>query len=82
MAIGLILILWGFGFDPLNKDHIVFGGAENGSEQTMQLYETYNEGALIYRYAGKMDLTNPQVSDIVTTNTYPAILLNDQKQTK
>lgn len=72
----------GIWVDPNNTQHVVFGGALNNNVQPMQLYETYDEGATIIRYENKLGLANPQVQKIVATNTYPAILLNDQGANK
>jgi hypothetical protein len=69
-----IRALW---VDPNNINHILFGGSLNYNVQPMQLYETYNEGGSIFRYSDKAGLENPMVCDIISTETYPAVLLQD-----
>lgn len=63
--------------DPSNAKHIVFGGELNNQEQPMQVYETYDEGSTIKRYEDKLGMANPQVLEIVATDTYPAILFKE-----
>lgn len=74
--------IYGIWVNPSNPNHIIFGGSVNGSDQPMSLYETYNEGGTIRRIENKLGLQNPQVREILQTNTYPAILLNDADANK
>jgi hypothetical protein len=48
----------------------------------MSLYETFNEGATIKRFEDKLGLKNPEVREIVATDSFPAIVLNDQNANK
>lgn len=64
--------------DPTNTNHILFGGAINGENQPMSLYETFDEGTTINRFTNKLGLQNPEIMEIVSTNTYPAIIINDR----
>lgn len=68
--------------NPEDRNHILFGGALNHNEQPMQLFETYDEGATIHRFTDKLGLDNPEIMEIISTNTYPAILINDQNANK
>jgi hypothetical protein len=68
--------------DIKDKTHLLFGGSDNNSEQEMQLYETYHEGISVVRIENKMNLENPEVREIINTETYPAILLNDKNTNK
>jgi hypothetical protein len=68
--------------DPTDTGHILFGGSLNHNVQPMSLYETVNEGATIKRFEDKLGLENPEVREIVATDTFPAIVLNDQNANK
>jgi hypothetical protein len=68
--------------DPANTDHLLFGGFLNNAEQPMSLYETYDEGETIARIEDKLELDNPLVMEIISTNTYPAIILEDYDKHK
>lgn len=74
----LYTYMYGIWVNPSNPFHILFGGGLNHDEQPMQLYETFDEGETIHRFSKKFGLENPVVVDIVHTDEYPAILLNDQ----
>jgi len=69
--------IYGIWVDPLNPAHILFGGAVNNLVQPMSLYETYDEGGTITRFTDKLGMDNPEIREIVSTNSYPAILIND-----
>ncbi len=73
--------VYGIWVDPTNSQHLLFGGQGNGGSD-MELYETYNEGATVHRFTDKMSLAVPQVMDIISTNTYPAILVDDRDNGK
>jgi hypothetical protein len=68
--------------DPADTNHILFGGSLNHNVQPMSLYETFDEGATIKRFKDKLGLQNPEVREIVSTDTFPAIVLNDQNANK
>lgn len=67
--------------DPLDTKHLLFGGAEQVIEN-ISLYETYDEGVTIKRFTDKMGFDFPVITEIVATNTYPAIIINDNSQKK
>ncbi|MBI3134386.1 MAG: T9SS type A sorting domain-containing protein [Bacteroidetes bacterium] len=69
--------------DPLDTNHLIFGGALNNNAQPMQLYETYTEGDTFYRYTQTFDLTNPMVLEIVDIGGgMVAVVLNDQNENR
>ncbi len=70
--------VYGIWVNPRRTDHILFGGGLNNIEQPLQLFETTDEGATIHQFTDKMGLENPVVMDIIHTEHYPAILLNDR----
>jgi hypothetical protein len=72
----------GIWVDPADTNHLLFGGLLNHSEQPMSLYETYDQGKTIKRIENKMGIANPQIKDIVSTDSYPAIIVNDQQADK
>jgi hypothetical protein len=72
----------GIWVEPSNTSHLLFGGPLNHSEQPMSLYETYDQGETIKRIGNKMGTANPQIVDIVGTDSYPAIVINDQQANK
>ena len=49
----------------------------NGQNVTLSLYETYDEGNSIFQIKDRLGMTDPDIIDIVATNTYPAILVRD-----
>jgi hypothetical protein len=70
--------IYGVWVNPANSKHILFGGGMSHIEQPMQLFETLDEGKTIHQFSEKFGLENPVVVDIVQTDKYPAILLNDR----
>lgn len=68
--------------NPSDTNHILFGGALNNPVQPMQLYETYDEGVTFHRYTNLLGTSNPEIREIISTNTYPAILINDRNANK
>lgn len=68
--------------NPENPKHLLFGGALNHNEQPMQLFETYDDGTSIHRFTDKLGLDNPEIIEIINTDSYPAILMNDQNSDK
>ena len=72
----------GIWVDPTNTNHLLFGGPLNHSEQPMSLYETYDEGKTVKRIENKMGIANPRIIDIVSTDRYPAIVIDDQQADK
>ena len=68
--------VYGLWVDPFNPNHLIFGGSQNGGED-MNLYETFNEGKSIRRFEDKMGFSVPNVREIVSTNTFPGIIIND-----
>lgn len=73
-----IYAIW---IDPENTNHLLFGGAQNGGTE-MNLYETYNEGTTVKRFTDKMGFTKPNIREIISTNTYPAIIISDDGANK
>jgi len=69
--------IYGIWVDPADTNHLLFGGSLNSATQPMQLYETHDEGITFHRFADMFDLANPQVCEIIDTDPYPAILLDD-----
>jgi hypothetical protein len=67
----------GIWVDPGDTKHILFGGKLNDDVQPMQLYETYDEGASIYRYTDKYEMENLCLLKIVPAGTSPALLFVD-----
>ena len=74
--------IYGVWVNPANSKHILFGGGMSHIEQPMQLFETMDEGKTIHQFSEKFGLENPVVVDIVQTEKYPAILLNDRDANK
>jgi len=66
--------------DPDDTNHIVFGGAKNSETQPMQIYETFDEGLTFHWYTDMLGLIKPDIREIISTNTYPAILIDDRSQ--
>jgi len=62
--------------DPENTKRILFGGIQNGGND-MNLYETCDEGDSIFRFTDKMGFSNPDIREFISTDSYPAILIND-----
>lgn len=67
----------GIWLDPSDSRHLIFGGGVNGQNVTLSLYETYDEGNSIFQIKDRLGMTDPDIIDIVATNTYPAILVRD-----
>ncbi|HET9431382.1 MAG TPA: hypothetical protein VFO70_09395, partial [Chitinophagaceae bacterium] len=67
----------GIWLDPANKKHIIFGGGVNGTNNSMSLYETYDEGSSIVQLKDKMGMTDPDIIDIVAAGDFPALLVRD-----
>ncbi|MDJ1496958.1 hypothetical protein QNI19_28740 [Cytophagaceae bacterium DM2B3-1] len=67
----------GIWVDPANTKHILFGGAVNGEQTTLSLYETQDEGKTVAHISDKLGMTEPQVREIIATDSYPAILIKD-----
>lgn len=63
--------------NPENPKHLIFGGSVNYSEQLMSLYETSRDGNAVHRFEDKLGFDNPEVIEIVHTDTYPAIIINE-----
>ena len=69
----------GIWVDPLDTNHIIFGGGLNNDTQPMQIFETFNEGTTFYRYSDKFGAENPIISDMVDLGDNKiAILISDQ----
>ncbi|HEY0676838.1 MAG TPA: hypothetical protein VGD17_01085 [Chitinophagaceae bacterium] len=67
----------GVWLNPSNKKHIIFGGGVNGTNTSLSLFETYDEGVTITHINDKLGMTDPAVIDIIATENYPAILVRD-----
>jgi hypothetical protein len=67
--------------DPNDSKHLLFGGDQNGGGD-MNLYETYDEGTTIKRFTDKMGFDTPNVREIISTNSYPAIVICDTEANK
>jgi hypothetical protein len=67
--------------DPNDSKHLLFGGDQNGGGD-MNLYETYDEGTTINRFTDKMGFDTPNVREIISTNSYPAIVISDTEANK
>ncbi|HEX8549440.1 MAG TPA: T9SS type A sorting domain-containing protein [Cytophagaceae bacterium] len=69
----------GIWVDPLDTNHIIFGGGLNNITQPMQVYETYNEGRTVYRYTDKFGIENPVICDMVELgNNRIAVVISDK----
>ena len=62
--------------DPQNPRHLLFGGKQNGGEE-MNLYETFDEGGHIARFTDKMGFAEPDIREIVATQSFPAVVVSD-----
>lgn len=71
--------IYGIWVDPKNTNHIIFGGAVNGDQTSLSLYETFDEGKQITQITKNPDLATAQVIKIIATDTHPAILIYDPK---
>lgn len=69
--------IYGIWVNPDNTNHIIFGGSLNHNVQPMSLYETSRDGNTVNRIKDKLGLDNPQIFEIIHTDTYPAIVIND-----
>ena len=69
--------IYGIWVNPDNPNHVIFGGSLNHTEQPMSLYETSKDGNTVNRIEDKLGFDNPQIFEIVDTDTYPAIVIND-----
>ncbi|WP_221393020.1 glycoside hydrolase [Dyadobacter sp. NIV53] len=67
--------IYGIWVDPNDTNHILFGGAINGDQTSLSLFETFDEGKAITQLTGSSTLANAEVRKIVATNTYPAIVV-------
>ena len=74
--------IYGIWVNPEDTEHIIFGGSVNHSEQPMSLYETKDGGNTVKRIEDKLGLQNPEIREIVHTNSYPAIVINDWNRKK
>jgi hypothetical protein len=72
----------GIWVNPSDKRHIIFGGGVNGTNTTLSLYQTFDEGQNIEQVSDKLGMTDPEIIDIVATDHYPAILIRDNGDNK
>ncbi len=70
--------MYGIWVDPTDTHHLLFGGAVSGGKQTsLSLFETFDEGKLIRPVTANPTLATSEVTKIVATPTYPAIIMYD-----
>ncbi|MGM9509012.1 WD40/YVTN/BNR-like repeat-containing protein [Larkinella sp. GY13] len=69
--------IYGIWIDPNNTKHILFGGAVNGNQTLVSLFETFDEGKVIMPVTADSTLATAQVTKIIATDTDPAIVLYD-----
>ncbi|GAB4022197.1 hypothetical protein GCM10028773_33940 [Spirosoma koreense] len=69
--------IYGIWIDPKDTRHLLFGGAVNGDQTALSLFETLDEGITIRQLNDIPSLASAQVVKIVTTDTDPAIVLYD-----
>lgn len=69
--------IYGIWIDPKDTNHILFGGAVNGNQTSISLFETFDEGKEITQLTQDPTLANAQVTKIIATDTYPAIVMYD-----
>jgi hypothetical protein len=69
--------IYGIWIDPKDTNHILFGGAVNGEQTSVSLFETFDEGKESKQVIVNASLATAQVSKILATDTYPAIVLYD-----
>lgn len=72
----------GIWLDPADKKHVIFGGGVNGANTSLSLFETYDEGVTVHRIGDKLGIADPDIIDIVATDTYPAILIRDNENSR
>lgn len=66
--------------DPADSQHLLFGGNGHGGYEFLHLYESYSNGAAHHRFDEMFGTTLPFVREIISTDTYPAIIINDEGQ--
>ena len=69
--------IYGIWIDPKDTKHLLFGGAVNGDQTALSLFETLDEGKHIRQLKDDPSLASAQVVKIVATDTDPAIVLYD-----
>lgn len=69
--------VYGIWVDPKDPKHLVFGGAINGTQNTLSLFETYDEGQTVAKFDTMLGMTEPFVKKILTTNAGPIIVVAD-----
>jgi len=74
--------IYGIWVDPVNTDHLLFGGSVNGEQSELSLYETFDDGGQLHRFDDKFGMQFPAVQEIVPTDTYPAIIVADEGDAK
>ncbi|RAJ93247.1 BNR/Asp-box repeat protein [Larkinella arboricola] len=74
--------IYGIWIDPKDPNHILFGGAVNDNQTSLSLFETFNEGKQITPVTQDATLATAQVTKILATNTYPAIVIYDPSTEK
>ncbi|GAB3279409.1 hypothetical protein GCM10027347_54110 [Larkinella harenae] len=68
---------YGIWIDPADPHHLLFGGAVNGPQTSLSLFETFDEGKQITPVAADSTLASAQITKILATPSYPAIVLYD-----
>lgn len=69
--------IYGVWVDSKDPKHLVFGGAVNGDQTSVSLFETFDEGNHINQFTSDMLPSTSQITKIVATDHYPAIVTYD-----
>ncbi len=72
----------GIWLNSSDKKHLIFGGGVNGTNTSLALFETYDEGATVHHISDKLGMVDPDIIDIVATDTYPALLIRDNENNR
>lgn len=72
----------GIWVDPADSRHIIFGGGVNGSNTSLSLFETFDEGQHIEQLGDKRGMADPEVIDIVAAGNYAAVLIVDKNDNR
>ncbi|WP_439585759.1 WD40/YVTN/BNR-like repeat-containing protein [Dyadobacter bucti] len=69
--------IYGIWIDPKDTNHILFGGAVNGDQASLCLFETFDEGKQISLVSENWISATSQLTSVIATNTDPAIVVFD-----
>ncbi|MFT3740614.1 MAG: hypothetical protein QM786_17835 [Breznakibacter sp.] len=72
----------GIWVDGENPKHLLFGGRTQEEMSDLRLYETFDEGKTIAHISDPMGMRDPDVVEILDTDTYPVVVVYDAAQSK